>query len=265
MAWNSLFILRGTLFHRFSISNSELQTSIQGNANFTLPLSHPIVQTSLRPPQIFPAMPTTSIPSIDLSLFTHGTPSQRCSVIAAFDHAARTVGFLQLHSHPIPPPTLSAVLSAAATFFALPQNQKLASSPSTPAQNRGYSPPSSESLALSLSTSQPSPPDTFEAFNVGPEPVDYADPFFAAERHRFFAPNIWPTTPAPLRPATNAYFAHAHAVALIVTQIIGEALGTDFSPITDRSTTTMRVINYTPANDGPSNGETGAKRMGAHT
>lgn len=210
-------------------------------------------------------MPTTSIPSIDLSLFTHGTPSDRRELIAAFDHAARTVGFLQLRSHPIPPPTLEALLAASTSFFALPQPQKLASSPPTPALNRGYSPPSSESLALSLSASNPSPPDTFEAFTVGQEPVDYADPFYAAERNCFFAPNIWPTTPATLRPATNAYFTHARAVALLVTQIMGEALGTDFSPITDRSTTTMRVINYTTANDRPAGGENGAKRMGAHT
>ncbi len=41
------------------------------------------------------------------------------------------------------------------------------------------------------------PPDLFEAFNIGPDVVDEDDPIISKERHRFFAPNVWPDDDIP--------------------------------------------------------------------
>ena len=77
-------------------------------------------------------------------------------------------------------------------------------SPPRPEVNRGYAARGEEGLSYSLGVERP--PDLFEAFNIGPDVVDEADPAIAVERHRLFAPNIWPAAPATLRPALVAYF-----------------------------------------------------------
>jgi len=56
--------------------------------------------------------------------------------------------------------------------------------------NRGYACFESESLAYSLGFEH-SLPDSFEAFNVGPDLVP-DDAFHRAAPHDFFAPNSWP-------------------------------------------------------------------------
>lgn len=227
-----------------------------------------------KPVQLDPLM-STDIPFIDLSLWTDGTPESRQSLARQFDSAARNVGFLQLLNHSIAPDTLSKVLSAADAFYALPTSAKALVSPPSKAVNRGYAAPRSESLALSLSSSggddAPPKPDTFEAFNVGEDDVDEAHPFYAKERHRFFAPNIWPQRPEGFQEAVVAYFRAAKKVALTVVDVMAVALEMGegyFDSIVDRSTTTMRVINYSPENDDPfaehGSSEDGAKRMGAH-
>ena len=63
------------------------------------------------------------------------------------------------------------------------------------------------------------------AFNIGEDLVDDTDPFYAAERHRMFAENIWPATPTLLRSALVAYFAEARRVALTLTDVFALALG----------------------------------------
>jgi isopenicillin N synthase-like dioxygenase len=219
---------------------------------------------------------TLAVPTIDMSRWTCGSRESRAALAVAFDTAASTVGFVQLVNHSIPAGALAGLLSAADAFFALPAEEKALASPRSTSTNRGYSPPRSESLSLSLSEATagaaPPPPDSFEAFNVGPDDVDEADPFYAAERHRFFAPNVWPARPAGFRDAATAYFAAAHGVALALVDIFAPALRLPdgyFGRLVDRSTTTMRVINYEPSADGGAceagAGETGGQRMGAHT
>ncbi len=125
----------------------------------------------------------------------------------------------------------------------------------------------SKTEALAYSLGRQAPPDLFEAFNIGEDAVDESDPFYAAERHRLFAPNIWPEHPASLRPALVAYFAAVRAVAMTLTDVFAPALGLSdgwFRPFVERSTTTMRVNNYERrADDGDP--LPGQQRMGAHT
>ncbi len=155
--------------------------------------------------------------------------------------------------------------SATDAFFALPLDDKLAVRPGDLAVNRGYAASGSEALAYSVGDA--TPPDLFEAFNMGEDDVDETEPFYAAERHRLFAPNIWPAEPVELRPALVAYFAEARRVALALTDLFALALGLPahwFRPFVDRSTTTLRTINY-EQRAGASGPLPDQQGMGAHT
>ena len=205
------------------------------------------------------------VPTVDLEPWWEGDAAARAAVGAAFDAAASEVGFAQIVGHRIPEAVIADMVAASDAFFDLPLERKLAARPPDPSVNRGYAASGTE--ALSYSIGDAAPPDLFEAFNIGEDEVDDSDPFYAAERHRLFAPNIWPDEPAALRPALVTYFAEARRVALALTDVFAVALGLPerwFRPFVERSTTTMRTINYERRRDDP-DPLPGQQRMGAHT
>jgi isopenicillin N synthase-like dioxygenase len=205
------------------------------------------------------------VPTVDLAPWFDGDPAARGEVARQLDEACRSIGFLQVVGHRVPDAVIDDMRAATDAFFALPPDEKLRVAPPDPAINRGYAASQTEGLAYSIG--RHAPPDLFEAFNIGEDAVDESDPFYAAERHRLFAPNIWPDEPAALRPALVAYFAAVREVALALTDVFAPALRLPdgwFRPFVDRSTTTMRVNNYERrATDGPP--LAGQQRMGAHT
>lgn len=210
-------------------------------------------------------MAAATVPIVDLEPWWDGDGADRAVVARSFDEAASTIGFAQLVGHRVPSVTIDAMTSAADAFFALPLERKLTVRPDDPSVNRGYAASGSE--ALSYSIGEASPPDLFEAFNLGEDAVDEADPFYAAERHRMFAPNLWPDGLPGFREAMVDYFAAARHVALTLTDVFAVALDLPdrwFRPFVERSTTTMRVINYEirPGDAAPLDGQ---QRMGAHT
>jgi len=208
---------------------------------------------------------TFDVPVVDLEPWRSGGAAGRDAVAAAFDSAASSVGFVQIVGHGVSDDVIDAMVATGDRFFALPLSDKLAARPEDLSVNRGYAASQTESLAYSIG--EAAPPDLFEAFNMGEDVVDEADPFYAAERHRLFAPNIWPPAVPELRPALVDYFAAARDVALTLTEVFARALGLPagwFVPFVDRSTTTMRTINYEQrAHDAePLRGQL---RMGPHT
>jgi isopenicillin N synthase-like dioxygenase len=203
------------------------------------------------------------VPIIDLGGW--GT-SRSAAVAEAVDHACTTVGFMQIVGHGIDPDVIEQMLAAADGFFMLPLEEKLRAAPPHPGINRGYAALGTEALSYSLGVEQ-SPPDLFEAFNVGPEHVDRSDPVVAADPHDFFAPNVWPARPASMADAFSAYFDQAHRVALLLTDVFAVALGLAdgwFAPFVDRSTVTMRAVRYERHEDQAAPAPT-QMRMGAHT
>lgn len=205
------------------------------------------------------------VPTVDLAPWWDGDRAARVEVAAAFDDAARRVGFVQLVGHRIPSAVIDAMRRASDSFFALPLEQKLRCRPADIGVNRGYAPSGSEALAYSIGDE--TPPDLFEAFNMGEDAVDVDDPFYAAERHRLFAANIWPDELPALRPAMVAYFAQARRVALTLTEVFAPALGLPdgwFRPFVERSTTTLRTINY-QRRAGDADALAAQQAMGAHT
>jgi len=205
------------------------------------------------------------VPVADLSHWRSGGPSGRAAVAHAVGQACRDVGFLQIVGHGIPEPVSAALRSETEQFFQLPLADKLACAPGRPGLNRGYAALGSEALAYSIGVA-PSRPDLFEAFNVGPDQVP-DDAWHNQAPHDFFAPNIWPSGMPALRSAVTAYFAEAERVALLLTDIFALALGMSegwFRPYVERSTSTLRVINYERRPEDPAP-EEGQMRMGAHT
>jgi isopenicillin N synthase-like dioxygenase len=205
------------------------------------------------------------VPIVDLEPWRTGSTPSRRAVADQVDAALREVGFMQIVGHAVPDRVIAAMVEASDAFFALPLERKLAVRPDDLTVNRGYAASASE--ALSYSIGEATPPDLFEAFNMGEDAVDDSDPFYAAERHRMFAPNIWPGELPELRPALVEYFAAARRVALELTDVFATALELPeqwFRPFVSRSTTTMRTINYERRSDEP-DPLPGQQRMGAHT
>lgn len=205
------------------------------------------------------------VPVIDLSGWPNGDAAQRRTIAAELDAACRTVGFLQVVGHGIPPAVIDEMQRATAEFFGQPESVKRASMSPKAEINRGYAGRGDESLSYSLGVERPV--DLFEAFNIGPEVVDETNPAIALERHRHFAANIWPDDTPSLRPALLAYWDEVSRVSYTLLDVFAAALDLPdgwFRPYVTHSTDTMRVIHYitAPGDPDPTDGQQG---MGAHS
>jgi isopenicillin N synthase-like dioxygenase len=198
------------------------------------------------------------VPTVDLS-----RPIEAAA--AALDAACRTIGFMQVVGHGVPDAVIARFVAAATAFFDLPLDEKRSCVPADKQQNRGYAELGSEALSYSLGVD--TPPDLFEAFNIGVDEWPAHNPYYEAERDRTFAPNIWPARPAGMRAAYVEYFAAVEQVAHRLTSTMAVALDLPrdfFAAATDRSVNTLRSINYErrPGEPDPVEGQ---MRMGAHT
>ena len=191
------------------------------------------------------------VPVVDIGGWDHGDEAHRARVAAEVDAGCAAVGFLQIAGHGVAAEQVEAMLEAADRIFALPPEAKAALIP--PAHiNRGYAPVGSESLTYSLGVD--SPPDLFEAFNIGPDEVPADDPIYAAELDgRVRAQPLAAGRLGAERQALVAYFEAVAGLARRLTRIFAVALGMpedDFVDKTDHSTDTLRLNNYVRAPGG---------------
>ncbi|MDY0828022.1 2-oxoglutarate and iron-dependent oxygenase domain-containing protein [Microbacterium sp. BG28] len=209
---------------------------------------------------------TFHVPLVDITAYvTDGSPEAKAEVARAIDDACRTVGFIQITGHGIPDAVTAGLTDAMDRFFALDLEQK--KSYRTPPQiNRGYSPPKSESLSLSLGVESANRMnDFFEAFNVGAAQSDYpASPDLPQPE---YADNLWPDLDG-FEAQVQAYFAEAARVARTMTRIFADALGLEpdfFDRRTGHSLDVMRMNNYAlpPGTDVTLDGD--LIGMGEHT
>lgn len=209
---------------------------------------------------------TFHVPTVDITPYvTDGTPEGRARVAAEIDAACRTVGFIQITGHAIPDAVTSGLTDAMDRFFALGLEAKKAFR-TPPEINRGYSPPTSESLSLSLGVESANRMnDFFEAFNIGATQATYpASPGLPMPD---YADNVWPAVDG-FEAKVQAYFAEAARVARTMTRIFADALGLPadfFASRTGHSLDVMRMNNYAlpPGTDVTLDGD--LIGMGEHT
>jgi isopenicillin N synthase-like dioxygenase len=170
---------------------------------------------------------------------------------ARIDEACQNVGFFQILGHEIPATLTDDVFDVADRFFGGPLPEKMRWNSSAPEIERGYSAKGTEGLAYSLDLAQP--PDLFEAFTIGREDLP-DDPAFHTDAHTFFAPNIWPSSPADMRSTLLDYWDHAQRVVHRLTSLMATGLGLAddyFEPLTDKAVEALR-INYFEGRPGDS-------------
>lgn len=205
------------------------------------------------------------VPTIDISPWVGPGPDHaRAAVVAAVDHACRTVGFMQIVGHGIPNVVVDDLEAGIDEFFALPLEAK--KQYVRPAgENRGYTPPKSESLSYSLGVDPVTRMnDFFEAFNVGTSWREYPG---TAATAADYAENTWPDAAPSFRSAVEEYYVEARRVAQTLTRIFTAALRVPedfFDALTDHSIDVLRMNNYALP---PGSIELGAELtgMGEHT
>jgi len=149
---------------------------------------------------------------------------------------------MQIVGHGVTPAIQAGLASALDDFFGLPLDEK--KQYRVPGSNRGYSPPKSESLSLSLGVESASRMnDFFEAFNAGAEARSFTH---LALDERDYGLNLWPRLPG-FEDRVTRYFGEAQRVARNLTTIFADALGAGphyFDAITDHSIDVLRMNNY---------------------
>jgi isopenicillin N synthase-like dioxygenase len=185
------------------------------------------------------------VPTVDISSYVGaGSPAERAATAVAMDAACRTVGFVQVVGHGVPDETLTGLAGAIDDFFALPLETKR-EYVAPKGINRGYTPPKSESLSLSLGVEAASRMnDFFEAFNTGAAVSDYPG---AELDPAMYPEDIWPADVPSFRERVEAWEAEAGRVARTLTTVFADALGLEpgwFDRVTRHSLDVVRMNNY---------------------
>lgn len=203
------------------------------------------------------------MPTVDISAYVTGA-GDRTAVAEAFDRACRQVGFVQITGHGVPDDVVEGLTSAMDEFFALDPRTKAAYR-TPPEINRGYTPPRSESLSLSLGVETATGShDYFEAFNVGAARSTYGRDDLPADH---FAENLWPAEVPGFEQRVWAWFEQARRVARTLIRVAADALGLPegfFDAYLGASVDVLRMNDYAlaPGSMDPGGDPTG---MGAHT
>lgn len=205
------------------------------------------------------------VTSVDIcSLRSAGTSEAAVECGQRIDAACRETGFLSVTGHGVPDALIEAMLRVTTEFFDQPMSYKSAYHVDDRAANRGYA--GSQSEALSYSIGKPSPPDLFEAFNVGWELSAQQRKDLSPSSAHLFAPNPWPALDG-FRHTWLAYWDAMHELGRVLLKgcALALALPADFfDGFVSKSASVMRAINY-QRTEGAPEPLPDQMRMGAHT
>jgi isopenicillin N synthase-like dioxygenase len=197
------------------------------------------------------------LPLIDFAGWRGTDPVARREVAQALRAACERRGFFYLCNHGVAPELIDAVFAGCEAFFDQPMEAKLRLDKALSSCNRGYEPLRAQTLEAGA------PPDLKEGFYIGHE-VAADDPKAQAGRFNV-GPNQWPEGLPEFRPAMQAYFAAAHALAADVIRALAASLdlpADHFEAYLADASATLRLLHYPPQPPDPSPGEKGC---GAHT
>jgi isopenicillin N synthase-like dioxygenase len=204
-----------------------------------------------------------AVPTIDLTPLRGGSAAATSALAEQVDTACREIGFLVVGGHGVPKSLVEEMDQVTRAFFALPLETKLAVRCDVPSESRGYMPPRSRALALSLGDA--SPPDLMEYFSIG-QPTVPDDPYYARERAGgCFRPNRWPAAPEGFEAVWTEYYVELERLADDLMAVFALALGLPrdwFGPFVDRHCTDLFANHYPPLAAPPAPGQL---RLGAHT
>ena len=194
-----------------------------------------------------------AVPVVDISPFVgekDAPADARQRVARAVDAACRSVGFMQITGHGIPEEVLQGMTDALDAFFLQDTDVKKRC---TSDNNRGYSPPNSENLSLSLGVEATyGANDYFEAFNIGTQTSDYPG---LGLSEAVYQPNVWPAAEGErvpegmkqFRANLERWFHAAAQTARTLTGVFEHALNVPEGTITalaSHSVDVLRCINY---------------------
>ena len=206
-----------------------------------------------------------SVPVVDIAsyLSADAEPAARAEAAAALDAACRDVGFVQVVGHGVPDAAVNDLGAALDEFFALPAEVK-ARGRRQPSENRGYTPPKTESLSGSLGLAAERAKDFYEAYVVGVERTAFPHLDLPVAS---YADNNWPEAAPRFRPAVERWFAEMQVVSRALLRACTDALGLPagwFDGLVDHSIDALKMNHYDlPEGESDLGGElTG---MGAHT
>ena len=206
------------------------------------------------------ASSTGSAPIVDISNFRGGRPDERARIARAFGRAFEESGFLTLTGYHIDEALIDATYRAVKTFFALPDDAKLAYALPERTMNRGYLPIGIETVARTLEAQ--SPPDLCEAlvyrslFQEDRDKANGSEPAWS---------NLWPDRPEGLAHLITAYYWEMDRLVAELYELSALALDLPkgyFAPFLTDHWNTLRFVNYPDQRDKPLPGQL---RYGAHT
>lgn len=208
---------------------------------------------------------TFAVPTIDISPYlSAGDDAAQKAVAERLNRACIDVGFIQIVGHGIEPSVIAGLADALDQFFDLSLDVKKRYAENA-GPNRGYHPPKSDSLSMSLGIpSANMMNDYYEAFTVGSE----ADWYPGAQLPEAnYAVNVWPAATPGFQSAVEAYFFAARQLSRVMLAALTDALGQPsgyFDAMTDHSIDVLKMNNYAlPEGEIQLSGDLNG--MGAHT
>lgn len=181
-----------------------------------------------------------SIPLIDLAKLTHASKDIRQTEISALDKACREIGFFYLVNTGISTELMTALMTQAKHFFALPQEAKKAIDIKSCVNHRGYGSIGEEQL------DEVGHSDWKETFDMALDlPSDHP---LAAKYPTMYGPNQNPSDPQTVE-VLQEYYVQAFEVAQKLLTAMATALKLEedfFTRCFKDHVTVLRMIHYPP-------------------
>jgi isopenicillin N synthase-like dioxygenase len=204
--------------------------------------------------------PGSPVPVIDIGPFAAGSEADRRAIAEQVDRACQEIGFLVITGHGVPARAIGAVYEATRSFYALPDDEKMAVASPMGDPFHGYAP-------ISLVTpGMRGRPDLREMFHINrydtPEAAVAAG--YPPDIESSMPPNLWPARPDGFAEAWRAYYLEMEALAGRLFRIFAVALGLAeefFDDKIDRHVSNLAANCYPEQPDPP---EPGQLRSSAH-